>query len=182
MREIRPSGSEGGVALTPPFLPLSRRGRDLSQPVAALGREPHASPQSANGALPSAATRSSQFQPAFEAPAVCSPAFRPPRHTGSCLTRHTDGLKPALRTVGRSDSWFRCAVPRFPSVLRAPGPRQRASPVGSSLVPSRRDGCPGYSAAVLWLVTILSQATIDANHGRPLPGPKPFRIGGVPVL
>jgi hypothetical protein len=29
MREIRPSGSEGGVALTTPFLPLSRWATDV---------------------------------------------------------------------------------------------------------------------------------------------------------
>ena len=31
MREIRPSGSEGGVALTTPFLPLSKDGSPLLQ-------------------------------------------------------------------------------------------------------------------------------------------------------
>ena len=33
MREIRPSGSEGGVALTPPSLPLSLRWRQWHWPV-----------------------------------------------------------------------------------------------------------------------------------------------------
>ena len=53
MREIRPSGSEGGVALTTPFLPLSRtcaylEGRPLRRPVSApfeirIGSNPHIS-------------------------------------------------------------------------------------------------------------------------------------------